>query len=164
MSGGSDEPEGPHDEKCPKCGKWYKGQGVAMNLHKSHCTGNSGDENGSDATEGDSPTSTQDHAETDSETSEGASEDTTEETTKENTEGTGTNPLVESPDTDSGKSGSGGSSSSSDVPDDPGPCPQCDGELIDARGHNVLKTKNGRQVDAPDDFYCSECGRGFNWT
>lgn len=49
------------------------------------------------------------------------------------------------------------------APDDPGPCPACDGELIDARGEETLRTADGRIVYAPDQFYCSNCGQGYNW-
>lgn len=53
-----------------------------------------------------------------------------------------------------------------DVPDDdgetvdPGPCPNCEGELIDFRDQETLQ-RDGRAWDTPDDFYCSECGRGW---
>lgn len=39
MSGGSVEPEGPHDEACPKCGLYYHSQGNSLNMHKAACDG-----------------------------------------------------------------------------------------------------------------------------
>jgi len=154
MTGGSEEPESPHDEKCPHCGLWYGGKGVAMSMHTAACEGGEDSESNAGDTTPDSGSSADGTA------------SAAESTTKEKTTGTGTNPLVESPDTESTTSESTGSTTeeSSDDPPDDIECPQCGGELIDARGHNVLRTERGGQVDAPDDFYCSECGGGFNWT
>lgn len=41
MSGGSKEPEGPHDKKCPSCGLYYQDKGVSFTMHESACSGES---------------------------------------------------------------------------------------------------------------------------
>lgn len=46
--------------------------------------------------------------------------------------------------------------------DDPGPCPDCDGELIDFTGTDEYQAENGYMYDVPADYYCSVCGQGWN--
>lgn len=41
MSGGSQEPEGPHDRKCEGCGLYYQDKGVSFEMHRASCTGGS---------------------------------------------------------------------------------------------------------------------------
>lgn len=41
-------------------------------------------------------------------------------------------------------------------------CPRCGEELVDFREVETV-TREGRMFDTPDDYYCSECGQGFEW-
>lgn len=43
-------------------------------------------------------------------------------------------------------------------------CPDCNGEMIDTRKTESMQAASGRDVPTPDDFYCSKCGRGFNYS
>lgn len=42
-------------------------------------------------------------------------------------------------------------------------CPDCGAELIDFRSHETYRTDDGRELDTPDDYYCSGCGKGWNY-
>lgn len=43
-------------------------------------------------------------------------------------------------------------------------CPGCGGELVDTRETDHLKAEDGTALPAPDEWYCSECGQGFNYS
>jgi len=93
----------------------------------------------------------------------------TAETTSEDSDGepTGdTDPSKQAPDV-------GADVATKETPDDDGDddplddidgCPDCGSELIDFREHETYTTDDGRMLDTPDDFYCSnsECAKGWN--
>jgi hypothetical protein len=74
--------------------------------------------------------------------------------TEQSTAGSGVNPVHETPDVESdSQAGSTGTQDTVTT------CPDCDGELIDYRSHDTDPEGGFR---TPDDYYCSECGQGWN--
>lgn len=63
----------------------------------------------------------------------------------------------------------GGPDPDPDASDGPAPvppeveegCPDCGGELADMRDTETI-TRDGVMYDTPDDFYCNDCGTGWN--
>lgn len=77
MSGGSEEPESPHDKKCPNCGLYYVSRGPSFTLHTASCDGG------------------------DSSSSETASETVSEQSEAEQSEA-GSNPAMSGPSAETG--------------------------------------------------------------
>lgn len=87
-------------------------------------------------------------------TSEESPEETTEAT---ESKATGENPAFDGPEPDpSGGAGAG------DVPPEVNEgCPECGGELADFRGTDDYQ-RGGTWYRTPADFYCGDCGQGFD--
>lgn len=89
MSGGSTEPEGPHDRECPHCGLYYRDQGVSFQMHEASC-----EPDGETSKDVESEEDVTDTSESSSETSGGlgvSDESSSEETVPETTENTTAN-------------------------------------------------------------------------
>lgn len=50
MSGGSEEPESPHDRQCPHCGLYYQDRGNSFVFHKATCGGRSSNDDSTETT------------------------------------------------------------------------------------------------------------------
>jgi len=147
MSGGSTEPESPHDRQCPHCDRYYRDQGNSFQMHKAACDGDDGTEERTESTEPKrtEPTTTE------------STEQSTNDPAVSSPEQATQNPVHDSPEPPGG-------SSTKPTPTDKGTeeyetCPDCGGDLIDYRNHS-------EEPDAgfatPDDYYCRDCGQGWN--